>query len=39
MDLDPNTWRRTVKEDFGAQRNKVLNFTKNWKSFDFTKKN
>lgn len=37
LDLDPLTWRRPKKEEFSKQSNKVIEFLKWWKSYDFNK--
>lgn len=37
LDLDPLSWLRPRKEEFGAQSKKVIEFQKWWKAFDFNK--
>ena len=36
LDLEPNMWRRPVKESFSEQSRKTLKFNKDWKAYDFT---
>ncbi|KAE8747239.1 hypothetical protein FOCC_FOCC006031 [Frankliniella occidentalis] len=39
LDLDHTIWRKPRFENFDKQRRKVLDFSKKWEDFDFTKKN
>jgi hypothetical protein len=39
LDLDPLEWRRPRKESFSVQSNKVIEFLKWWKDYDFNKSN
>jgi len=36
MDVEPRLWKNPRKESFEDQRKKVMNFSKMWKSYDFT---
>lgn len=38
LDLDHNMWRKPRIENFDKQRRKVVDFSKKWRDFDFTKK-
>lgn len=38
LDLDHNMWRKPRIENFDKQRRKVVDFSKKWREFDFTKK-
>lgn len=38
LDLDHSIWRKPRNENFDKQRRKVLDFSKKWRDFDFTKK-
>ncbi|RZF35632.1 hypothetical protein LSTR_LSTR008603 [Laodelphax striatellus] len=38
LDVDHSKWRKPRREKFDDQRKKVVEFTKLWKPFDFTKK-
>lgn len=37
LDMDHNIWRKPRIENFDKQRRKVLDFSKKWRDFDFTK--
>ncbi|XP_027634139.2 CWF19-like protein 2 [Falco peregrinus] len=38
LDLEPQLWRRGIRQNFEGQRKKVLQFAQWWKPYDFTKK-
>ncbi|XP_068870694.1 CWF19-like protein 2 isoform X2 [Aphelocoma coerulescens] len=38
LDLEPQLWRKGIRQNFEEQRKKVLQFAQWWKPYDFTKK-
>ncbi|KAM6212967.1 CWF19-like protein 2 isoform 2-T2 [Sarcoramphus papa] len=38
LDLEPQLWRKGIRQNFEDQRKKVLQFAQWWKPYDFTKK-
>ena len=38
LDLEPQLWRKGIRQNFEEHRKKVLQFAQWWKPYDFTKK-